>query len=464
MKVLSIGNSFSFDAHRYLQRLAKKDGVALKTVNLHIGGCTLRTHYLNMLKGEPNYAFCFNGEETGIKVSISEALASDDWDIVTLQQASHDSMKYETYTPYIEELAEYIRKYCPHAKLFIHETWGYEDGSERLKNVGYESEKEMYDSIKKCYRKAATAIKADGFIPCGKAMLLAPQFGARIVRRDTFHASLGAGRYLLALTWYKALTGRDITDNDFSDFDEPVEEEVRAAVIKSVNAAFEELESEKLFGKTVVFLGDSLTEGVLGTSSVKNRYTEVFANLSGAKVYTYGVGGTRIAYQQKPTAYKPWHDMYFASRVKYMTDNADYVVVFGGSNDFDGGDAPLGTIEDRTLETFYGALFDLFERLKAKYPNATIIAVTPVHRIEEKNPINKVGCERKGGMAVYADAIIQVAEKFGIKVVDAFREWEMNPLFSEQKEKYFSADGVHPNDNGHRFIAEKLVEFIGNIE
>ena len=48
MKILSIGNSFSQDAQRYLHRLAKNEGVDMKTVNLYIGGCPLRSHYLNI--------------------------------------------------------------------------------------------------------------------------------------------------------------------------------------------------------------------------------------------------------------------------------------------------------------------------------------------------------------------------------------------------------------------------------
>ena len=125
MKILSIGNSFSCDAQRYLQRLAKKDGTPCKTVNLFIGGCSLRTHYLNMVQDSASYVLGFNGEETGFKVSISQALASDDWDVITLQQASHFSPKYETYVPYLEKLAEYVRKYCPRAKIYVHQTWAY---------------------------------------------------------------------------------------------------------------------------------------------------------------------------------------------------------------------------------------------------------------------------------------------------------------------------------------------------
>lgn len=239
MKILSIGNSFSQDAQRYLHRLAKHDGVDMKTVNLYIGGCPLRTHYINILDDNANYNFEFNGENTGIKVSIGQALASDDWDFVTLQQASQFSPDYSKYTPYIEEIAEYVRDYCPHAKILIHNTWAYEDGSDKLfKVVKYEQAKDMLRDVNSSYKKAAEAINADGIIPCGTAMMNALDFGMEKIHRDTFHAGLGAGRYLLALTWYKYLTGNDISNNSFNDFDVPVTDEEREIVIKAVNNAF----------------------------------------------------------------------------------------------------------------------------------------------------------------------------------------------------------------------------------
>ena len=110
MKILSIGNSFSQDAQRYLQRLAKHEGKNFKTVNLYIGGCPLHKHYVNMLNNSDHYEFEFNGEKTGLNVSISQALASDEWDVVTLQQASTLSGKPDSYSPYIQELAAYVRK------------------------------------------------------------------------------------------------------------------------------------------------------------------------------------------------------------------------------------------------------------------------------------------------------------------------------------------------------------------
>lgn len=234
MKILSIGNSFSADAHTYLHKLAKGEGVNFKCVNLYIGGCTLRTHYLNMLSGARAYELQFNGQMTGINISIADALVSDEWDVITLQQASHKSFNYSTYTPYLEALAEYVRKYCPHAKLYIHETWAYEAGSERLAKFGYDTPEDMHRDLRAAYADAASAILADGIIPSGDAMLAAVHGGIAKIHRDTFHASLGAGRYLLALTWYKALTGNEIWNNRFDELDEPVDEFEREIIIKAV--------------------------------------------------------------------------------------------------------------------------------------------------------------------------------------------------------------------------------------
>lgn len=236
MKILSIGNSFSQDAQRYLAKVARARGVKMKTVNLYIGGCTLRTHYLNMLNDARAYDFQFNGESTGLKTSIREALCSDEWDYITLQQASHKSFDYSTYTPYLEALAEYVRKYCPTAKILMHSTWAYEDGSPRLANVGYESAEEMLTDASLAYEMAARDIAADGVIPSGRAMMKALELGIEKIHRDTFHASLGAGRYLLALVWLGYLTGEPICSDDFLDLDEPITPQEREIVIEAAKS------------------------------------------------------------------------------------------------------------------------------------------------------------------------------------------------------------------------------------
>ena len=238
MKILAIGNSFSQDATRYLYGISKDMPVKMKVVNLYIGGCSLRTHYINMLEDRKNYMMEFNGQVTGFMVSIKEALISDDWDVVTLQQVSGNSVNYATYQPYLNELAAYVRKYSPRSKLYMHQTWAYEEGSQRLcVEKGYATEEDMLSDVVKAYDKAAVDIGAYGIIPSGRVMyVLHKKIPA--VHRDTFHASYGAGRFALALNWYRTLTGCDISNVTFNSFDVPVTDEEYKAAIEAVNEAF----------------------------------------------------------------------------------------------------------------------------------------------------------------------------------------------------------------------------------
>ena len=239
MKVLSIGNSFSEDAQRYLSRLAKHNGEDMFTVNLMIGGCSLQTHYEMMKSGENKYMLEINGEVTGNWVNMAQVVKGTKWDVITLQQASHYSFDYDTYMPYAKEIVDFVRENNPDAKILVHQTWAYADGSERLKTVAkLSSAKEMLDKIKICYEQMAKDINADGIIPSGVAMQKVLDLGIEKIHRDTFHASLGAGRYLIALCWYKKIFDKDISKDTFNEFDEPVSEKERNMVIKAVNYAF----------------------------------------------------------------------------------------------------------------------------------------------------------------------------------------------------------------------------------
>ena len=109
------------------------------------------------------------------------------------------------------------------AKIAIHQTWAYEQDSHRLNvEMGYSNHSNMFKDIEVSYKKAAEAINADLVIPSGKIFQRLIDSGIKKVHRDTFHASLGLGRYALGLLWYKMLTGNDVINNTFSDFDEEV--------------------------------------------------------------------------------------------------------------------------------------------------------------------------------------------------------------------------------------------------
>lgn len=230
MRVLAIANSFGVDANRYLHQIARSAGVRLDVTTLFVGYCTLEMHYRNMMGDKPEYDLFFNGIKTGFKTSLSEALLSGHWDVITIQQASFDGHKPETYSPFAEELCDYIRTYQPNAKLLVHQTWAYEDGSEKLTKLGYTSAKAMFADMEKAYRQCSDSVGADGIIPCGQLMLDLQDKGIAKPYRDTFHASLGIGRYALALLWFKRLTGKNVTGNTYRDFDEETAEEEIALV------------------------------------------------------------------------------------------------------------------------------------------------------------------------------------------------------------------------------------------
>ena len=240
MNVLSIGNSFSQDAQTYLHHIAKADGVALNCLNLYVGGCPLSLHYRNMLSEEKAYILEMNGQNTNFKVSIKEALLNRSWDVVTLQQASHESPYYDKYQPYISKLAEYVRMYLPKTKLVVHQTWAYEDGSARLNDMlGYTSHIDMYNDLASAYEKAAEDISADYVIKSGTLFEELLSAGIPKIHRDTFHASYGLGRYAIGLLWYAHLTGKDVSENTFCAFDEEVLKNDIEIVKKCVKKVYE---------------------------------------------------------------------------------------------------------------------------------------------------------------------------------------------------------------------------------
>ena len=235
MNILSIGNSFSQDAQRYLHRIARADGFSLNTFNLYIGGCSLSHHYRNMLSEKDVYSLEMNGESTGFKVSLKEALLNRDWDVITIQQVSGESPDYDTYQPYLDKVIEYVKLCVPKAKIVIHQTWAYEQDSQRLNiNLGYSDHTDMFKDVKASYEKAAEAIDADFIIPSGEVFQRLIANGIEKVHRDTYHASLGIGRYALGLIWYKVLSGNDIKNNTFCDFDEEISAQKIEIAKKSV--------------------------------------------------------------------------------------------------------------------------------------------------------------------------------------------------------------------------------------
>ena len=214
-------------------------------------------------------------------------------------------------------------------------------------------------------------------------------------------------------------------------------------------------------GLKINFLGDSITEGV-GVSDVDHTYWSILGRESGATVRGYGVSGTRFAKQIKPSD-EPRYDLNFIMRAQEMDDDADVVVVFGGTNDFGHGDAPIGDPTDRTADTFWGACHTLFSDLINKYPAATIVVMTPLHRSNEDN-VRGDGfkAEDVAPLVTYVNIIKEVAAYYSLPLLDLWSVSGIQPRVDILKEKY-CPDGLHPNDAGHVLIANRLMGFLKGL-
>ena len=215
----------------------------------------------------------------------------------------------------------------------------------------------------------------------------------------------------------------------------------------------------ELKGTKINFLGDSITEGA-GTSSHDKMFTMLIEREYGAICQNYGIGGTRIARQKTPTE-ENW-DRDFISRVPEMDADADIVVVFGGTNDFGHGDAPLGAMSDRTPYTFYGALHCLYTALIEKYPDVPIVVLTPLHRITEDIPTGDNKPAPVGTLKEYVNIIREVAEYYSLPMLDLFKESGLQPKIPVIQQKYVP-DGLHPNDAGNDILAHKIARFLETL-
>lgn len=220
----------------------------------------------------------------------------------------------------------------------------------------------------------------------------------------------------------------------------------------------------KLEGKIIDFLGDSITEGV-GVTDIENcRYDNVIKRKCNLKAaYNYGIGGTRLAHQSVPSE-KPRHDLCFCGRAYDLNKDADIIVVYGGVNDYLHGDAPIGTMDDTTPATFCGAVDWLMNLLKTEYADKTIVFMTPAHcyyqGIHDDRPTNRP-CKRDDALPLveYVKIIEERAKKHNIPVLNLYEKLGIDPNIEEHWQKY-TVDGLHFNNAGQAFIAERLIEFL----
>lgn len=248
MNILTIGNSFTDSLELYFPAAVQSARCDLHFERANFGGCELARHW-SYIEAEERDVRCriYQG---GRKLrSILELRA---WDVVTIQQASHDSWRPETFQPWAGNIIAYVKKHAPQTEVVIQQTWAYRADHPQLL-PGSEwgvSQDEMYERLTENYTKLARDYKLR-IIPTGYAVQLTrrnserkfvnydpalidtlawpdlppqagdvvgqcswrknPDTGELYLNRDLIHLN-PRGQYLQACVWFAMLYGKKVSE------------------------------------------------------------------------------------------------------------------------------------------------------------------------------------------------------------------------------------------------------------
>lgn len=243
LKILAIGNSFSTDAMQYLWQICRDGGVEEVVLgNLYYGGCSISQHLAFAKSDSDSYTYYKNttGEwKKTEKYKMSQALADEEWDIVTFQQTSKTCGLRSSYSS-LPALVSHVRGKLPAARFMFHMTWAYQQDSTHASFPNYDkSQQKMYDMIIDCTRECVE--KSGSFetvIPCMTSIQNArTSFLGDTLTRDGYHLDYSIGRYIAGLTWYAVLTGGDVDAIKYNPSTAAISEDMLAVAREAVKNA-----------------------------------------------------------------------------------------------------------------------------------------------------------------------------------------------------------------------------------
>lgn len=225
VRILAIGNSFSADAvETHLAAIFRSQGVEVIIGHLSIGGCSLDYHYDNVQNNRAAYGYSkifTDGFKTYSEpYTLIEGLKDEPWDYISLQQVSHLSGDYTTYS-HLGDLLTYIRSVVGEHPVFVwHQTWAYSTTSSHSGFARYEHDQAV---MLRAIITAATAVMREYpefrvLVPAGTAIQNARQriTAGNELTADGYHLEAVTGRYVAALTWFVAITNRLISNEVYA--------------------------------------------------------------------------------------------------------------------------------------------------------------------------------------------------------------------------------------------------------
>lgn len=231
-------------------------------------------------------------------------------------------------------------------------------------------------------------------------------------------------------------------------------------------------------GKNVAFLGDSITDKIhVGT---KKNYWQFLEESLEIAPHVYAINGNTFGGVFKQ-----------AQKLKAERPNIDAIIIFAGTNDFNGG-VPIGdwyTVSDvqtnangksvvrkrrafsTDAQTFRGRINCALGFLKENFPDAQIVLLTPIHRsyarFGAKNVQPDESFPNRIGLYIdsYVEAVKEAGNVWAVPVIDLNALCGLHPNTSAHA-KYFAnkdTDRLHPNADGHYRIAKTLARQLASL-
>lgn len=213
------------------------------------------------------------------------------------------------------------------------------------------------------------------------------------------------------------------------------------------------LDNDYFKDKIISCFGDSTTWGDDSTGGGGNKISWV-AHLQDMipfkEVNNCGKKGSRIAMCDD-------RDDSFVERRSVMKKNSDYIVVFGGVNDFVHS-VPIADIHSKDQHTFLGALNTIINSLNENYPDAVLIFMTATKSVFKSSTKHYPSSFEKNGVgktqADYASAMIDICHYYSIPVIDLFNNSGISPYLNNS-ERYMP-DGLHYSPLGYKKLAHRI--------
>ena len=244
LKILAVGNSFSVDAMEYLYQMLKSAGVEeIVLGNLYYGGCSLSQHCTFSSGNSASYKYYKNTKGTWDvteSATSAKALADENWDYITMQQASGQSGVSSSYDNNLTKLTDIVSRACPNAKLVWHQTWAYQQDSTHSSFTNYSKDQnKMYSMIVSCVKSCVESEdRITYLIPCGTSVQnLRTSYLGDTLTRDGYHMDYQIGRYVTGLTWACVFTGVDANEIKYNPSPARINDDMLRAAAEAVNNA-----------------------------------------------------------------------------------------------------------------------------------------------------------------------------------------------------------------------------------